>query len=434
MNASMLDPRGLVQEIDPKLYKVKSNMFPTLEVLDKISNGGKPKQPKLDYMVMFEDMPVDSLISPYYGGTVAGDTGFERYALVTPTNAWNPNSDQIRYHPQDHIYNPETMQEYEVVMTPTESILIYDGPKNDSGNYLTGMPTTLTGSAANRTAVGTILIKNVQPEPIKHFTEATVFPGSRVYFDAQDRDGHSTYQEPVYDCNFVESFEFMQEWDLESKEEWEVKYEFMKFDPVWVNNLQKQMQKEEFAALFGKKSYDVVGIENKAGDGREKRTMEGILSGTNTFVTYFQPQGMNERAYEKFYQGAIWEMFNAYGNIEDKIVYAGDNHMMAMANMLSNRRVVDMNLSKDKPIVMSTDTYEFMGKRIHFMQSNLFHLQKYRDWLFVWDPTEISYMEMRPKQERWLQLEEQRKVKRHYEHKWGLKMPKEMHNVLIRPY
>ena len=429
VTGTMRNPYEFVEQIDPKTYKVEPNIIPTLSILEHTRNAGKPNQPKLNYRMLMTDMQIDTLINPTFGSTVAG---YERFVRVTPTNAWNPNSAQIRYHCGDHIYNPETMQEYEVVMTPTESIKIQEGLDSDAANFLGSMNTSVTGSSATRTAAGTILLMNVQPFAIRHFTEATVYPGSKIYADGADRTGHATYQEALYDCNYVENFEFKQEWELESYEEFKVKFEDMKWSSTWKMNYEKQQIWENHAAIYGNKSYQVLGINGVTGNGHPKRTMQGILTGTQSFVTYYNPVGMSESAWEKMFQGLIWDQLNYYGDIEAKIIYAGDNVLKALANMLSNRRVVDMNLSADKAIVMSTNTYEFMGKRIQVAPFNEFHFGKYKDWLFAWDPTEINYYELVPRRESWLQLPHQRKVIRHYEHKFGITMPKEMNNVLLR--
>lgn len=379
-----IDPRAVEQDIAYSIKQLSPQATPFFSIVDKISKGKPPKGKKIWVAQehLFDD--VDYVSNVFLCGNA--DPKYSRFALLTVEQISRPDVRDIMYYqPQDMIYVEATGQVVEVWANPTSSIRIGLNA-NDYFTFDASMIGGQQGNVISTTPPGTILVRNVEPYPIRQFDKSWIIYQGRTIFESQDIEAVPTQRDLIYDCNFVEHKETLIQMTEDQKNIIKTKLSV----PDWTFNQKRDI--EEFkreierTLLFQTRSVDTTIPE------RPKYTMNGILSSIKTNVAYYDPDQIDAgEDFEKLIQWFMYEhayRYNPGGT--DKLWLFGGRALIKFNQSFANyRRTKDLSLSGK--VGFNITGYDFLGFTAGVIHCEAFDRRTdMSNWILVIDPALIE--------------------------------------------
>lgn len=378
-----IDPRLVEQDIAYSIRTLSPHATPLFSLLDKLSKGRKPISKKIwiaqDHL--FDD--VDYVSKTLLGSDV--DAKYSRFALLTVEQLSRPDLKSVMYYqPQDLIYIEATDQTVEVWANPSSSIRIGLG-SNDFFTFDASLVGGASGSVISTTPSNTILVRNVEPYPIKPFDTSWIVYQGRTIFESQDIEAVPTQRDIIYDCNFVEHKEKLIQMTEDQKNIIKTKLKV----PDWTFNQRRMIeefkQEIERTLMFGKRSVDATVPD------RPKYTMQGILESIKTNVAYYDKNITPGPEFERLIQNFIYEQAYRYNpGGKNKLWLVGSQALVKLNQSFADyRRTTTLDVSGKVGFnITRYDFIDFSAGIVHFpafdRRTNMSH------WILVIDPALIE--------------------------------------------
>lgn len=378
-----IDPRAVEQDIAYSIRQLSPHAAPLYSLLDKLSRGKEPKSLKIWVAQehLFDD--VDYVSNVKLGSSV--NPKYSRFALLTVDQISRPDVRDIMYYqPQDMLHIDKTGQEVEVWANPNSSIRIGLGA-TDFFTFDAALVGGAPGQQINTTPPGTILVRNVEPYPIKPFSSSYIIYHGRTIFESQDIEAVPTQRDIIYDCNFVEHKETLIQITEEQKDIIQTKFK----TPDWTFNQRRDLeefkQEIERTLLFQARSVDTTIPE------RPKYTMNGILNSIKTNVAYYDENIEAGPEFEKMIQWFIMEhafRYNPAGT--NKLFLMGIKALVKFNQSFANyRRSKDLAISGK--VGFNISGYDFLGYTVGIVPFEAFDRRtNMANWILVIDPALIE--------------------------------------------
>lgn len=380
-----IDPRMVEQDITFSIRSLSPYATPFLSIAQKISKGKPPKGKKIWVVQEHTFDDVDKVNRVLLGSTI--NPRYSRFALLTVEQISRPDvRDIVYYQPQDLLYLDATGDVVEVWANPVASRRIGLGP-NDFFTFDAELIGGTRGNIVSTTPPGTILVRNIEPVPLKPFTTSWFIYQGRTIFESQDIEATPTQRDKIWDCNFVEHKEKIIQMTEDQKSIIETKGKFSDWDYNQKRMIEEFKQEIERTLLFGVRSVDMTV------PGRPYYTMNGVLSSIKTNVAYYDPNIQAGEEFERLIQWFIYEHASRYNpGGRQKIAFCGGRFLMKFNQSFANyRRATTLKLSGE--VGFDISAYDFMNFTLALVHLEAFDRRtNMRDWCLVIDP---SLMQLR---------------------------------------
>lgn len=375
------DPRNIEDQIVGELRKANPSRFPLVALGQKIMKGPSPKNFKIWSRQFDRFDPWDTVSNVVLGSSVG--PSYETMALLTVSQATRPDlTNKMLYSPQERLIIAPTMQEVEVIMTPTSSIRISNG--YTTNDYLHGLPVGLTGNTDARTAPGTVLVKTLRGVPFKPFTRGDILYANYVSHELQPWEATPRHSDTIYTCQYVERIEGA----VSISEDMN----------GWLKRGQKFTDHGTLSHMIAEtKELMHNGIETQAifGEGSYQPTYEkstktnswGLIPQMKTHVTYFNPDTLdfesvvNSWLFEHAYETVV-------GDPHAKLFLCGEQFMFKFNNAMREFRSVSREGVLKQKIGLNVAEYNIMGYDMKLIPYQLFKRgTPFENWCLCIDPT-----------------------------------------------
>lgn len=374
-----IDPREIEEDIDGKIYQLEPNATP-LQYLSNII--GRGKSPNTHKVIVRQEFLFDNY--DFCSAATLGTGNNTRFARLTLDQPSRPMTNQFMYYePQDKFYIVQTGQVVEVVMTPSDSISIGVGTK------LSLSDTGLTGGTTTTSAAGTVVVRAINPEPVKTFTSSWVVYLGRTIYESQNIEAMSRMRDFVYDCNFVEHKEVVFNM-TEDQKKW-VKTKLS--PPDWDRNQTATMKEfkitVDYNALFSERMID------ETVPGRPKRHMNGLYHTVKTNVAVYDPYTVTD--FENMYSNFLFQQGFRYNPNDrySKMGICGGRFLFNFNKAFRDFRKTDsISPSKiGKEAGLDLETYVLPGQhRVTLTRSEALRMDTpMENWCFVIDPALMEW-------------------------------------------
>lgn len=372
-SSTTIDPKIVLEDINRNIRRLEPEATPLLSFTGHIGRGPKPKSHKIQVMQYHAFDNVDYCSKVILGKTVAANVA--RFALLTLDQASRPDTNSaMYYYPQDKMYIAATDQVVEVVMTPDATLQI------NGSDFSIG--TGMTGNTNTRTQDGTVLVKNIEPYPIKVFSTSDMAFLGRTIYESQDIEARSAQRDYIFDCNFVEHKEKV----LVFTEDQKNLVMTQGVVPDWTfqqrETISEFKKDVEFNMFWSEREYDATQ------SGRPKRHMRGLNKTIRTNVSYYDPAAIVD--FEAMLSNFMFEQAFRYNptGTKAKLGLAGGrvlyNFNMAFREYRRTTNLGDIG----KKIGLDAESYVIPGGFMLTMMRTEFLRQNtgWEDWMFVIDP------------------------------------------------
>ena len=419
-SSTSIDPKNVLEDIDTRIRNLDPNATPLLSLSSVISKGKTPKSHKIQVVEYHSRDQMD-----YCSTVVLGTAGYERFALMTLDQPSRPTmSTAMYYFVQDKMFIQATDQVVEVVMTPTSAI-------KQNGSELQ-LPVALTGSAVtNRTAPGTVVVRNTEARPMRTFAQSDIVFLGRTIHESQVIEAMSRQRDYLYDCNFVEHKEAVLDMTEDQKKLVTTKVGI----PDW--NFQQQETFKEFkqdveqTLWWGERSVDLTE------EGRPKRHMRGMHHSIRTNVAAYNPMSITD--YEEMFGNFMYDQAFRYNpNGISKMCYAGGRFLFNFNKAFREyRRTSSLDPSSVGKIAgMNIDSYMIPGgfKLGIVRNETLKQNTAFENWAYVIDPACLELRVVKDFNSRLYALDNERDVKIMIEWQGTMAHHTEQSHALLRTY
>lgn len=372
--STSVDPRRKEIDIDEKIRILHPEATPiqTAALTGLIRVGKAPISHKVEVM-QYDTADCNEFCSAVTLGT-GNNT---RFARLTLDQAQRPDLQQYMYYmPQEKFFIVETEQVVEVVMTPTAAIS-YQGNEFNFDN------TTLTGNTTNRSMPGTVIVRNIVPEPIKSFTTSHLIYMGYTAYEGQDYGAQPSQRDVLYDYNFVELKEKTIAMTADQKE--------------WIKTKGPndwQFQLEQAIAEMKMEVESTIMWSERSTEGTQNAPihhLRGFHQHLHTNVAFYDPENLED--FEMMFANFAYENGFRY-NASDKrrkIGICGSRYLFNFNYAFKDfRRTTSLMLNQD--VGFDIDTYKLPGgfelvlMRSEYLSQNT----KLENWLYVMDPTQAE--------------------------------------------
>lgn len=284
------DPRLMLEDLNTTFQTLDPNATPLHTLSDIIGKGAPPKALKVQTMQYNSFDNYD-----FCSAATIGTNNDTRFASMTIDQSTRPDvANYMYYYPQDKFYIVATGQTVEVVITPVASIPLANGTE------FAMQTTTLTGSTTTRSTAGTVVVRNIEAQPILPFTTSDIIYLGRTIREGQAIQAQSTMRDLVYDMNYVEHKEKVFAMTDDQKDFANMRSGVL---PDWTFQ-QREMFKEfkievEYNALFSERAFDDAVPNNPT------RHMRGLVNAIKTNVGFYNPYATTD--FEKMFNNFLWE-------------------------------------------------------------------------------------------------------------------------------
>lgn len=367
-----VNPDTIKRDVDEDVRSMQREQFPIIE-FSKIVGKGKPAINKKVEVMNHEAFDHWDEITATTIGTSGNSE--QRFMNITVAQRSRPQvNGNMFYTPQDTFHIAATGQKVICVMTPDYAYKVNGVEKTFS--------TALTGSGNTaRSAVGTIVVMNVEPDPIINFTTSEFLYTGRTIWESQDYEAKSSQEDVFFDYNFVETKDCLIT----------VTSDQLDFYNAYGTIGNFTWQQEQKLKNFKKECYYNLWFGKRAMEITEKDSpiyhLRGLIDSIKTNVTVYDPRYVND--FERLVSN--WMMDKAFRynpNDVKKVVYCGSN--FAKNFNLAFREFRRSELSDQSPSPgLNIRTYDFLDFSIKMMIDGTFATDtKYTDWAVCVDPLE----------------------------------------------
>jgi hypothetical protein len=373
-------PRSIVEDFEKSIHRLSPDAFPFQSLKTIFGSGPAPTGFKVTTTQLHDYDHFDSCASATMGTIGNNET---RYARFAPLQISRPetNGQVLAYDVQDILHIVETGQTVEVVVTPGDAVTL------KSGSSIT-LSTALTGNTTTRTNTGSIVVRNVEDAPLIAFTTGSdIINMGKTLYESQDKGTTSYYNDPIYDCNFLEHKEATLVFTEEQKNMIKTRWAQGDWDLQTESTVKRHKGNVERAFIWGERSFE--------GDRpRARRTMRGLFNAIQSNIAYYNPDSILD--YEIFMRdAAVQQLFRYNGDraTNKKFLLCGDvfaaNFSYAFKDyrrevtLNSPNATVSLNLSKYKIL----DKYELVVMPHSMLRTGT----KLENWAFVIDPSVCQF-------------------------------------------
>jgi hypothetical protein len=379
--STTIDPKNVAEDVNYRIMTLDPNATPLIWIGDKIGTGKAPVNHKI---VVQQYHSFDNF--DYCSATIMGGGAEARFARLTMDQVSRPDvSTFMYYYPQDKLYIVSTGQTVEVVMNPYDSIPYGTGTTKwafDAGSTL------IAGGSTTRSAAGTIIVRNIEPYPLKPFSTSDVIYLGRSIYESQKIEATSKQRDYVYDCNFVEHKEEVLIMTEDQKKWLKTKNGI----PDWTFQ-QKEMMKEfkmgvEFNAMFSEREVDYSIVD------RPKRHMRGLMNAIRTNVAYYNPATIVD--FESMYSNFLYEQAFRYNpNGYKKLAICGGRFLydfnIAFREYRQTVGISPGQVGKETGLDISSYVLPG-GHRVELTRSEVLRMNTpLEHWCFVVDPSLMEW-------------------------------------------
>ncbi|MEM1966496.1 MAG: hypothetical protein QXO86_01300 [Nitrososphaerota archaeon] len=386
--STTIDPRLVLEDIDLKIRTLSPEATPLQTLGEYLGRGPKPKSHRIMVIQEYGFDHYDYATNVVLGqdNTAAGGPNELRYASFTVLQASRPGArSQVYYGVQEKFYIVSTGDVVEVVMTPDASIQI--GPNSQRLQVTQALAqvgssnTQLVGTCAPNTVV----VRNIEPRPIRPFTSSDIIWLGRTIWESQDKEPPSHYRDVVFDVNFVEH----KETGLvmtEDQYKW-VQFRIGEFD--WTFQQRRELEEfkksVEYNAFFSERAFD------PNWGGRPKRHLRGLIHTIQTNVTVYDPFSVQD--FEAFFSNFLYSQAFRYNpNGPKKVAFCGARFLYNF-NMAFNQYRRETSLETKKKIGIDIETYVLPGGfELKLIRNDVFRQgTPLEHWCVVCDPLEAEW-------------------------------------------
>jgi hypothetical protein len=381
--STSIDPRLVLEDIDEKIRRLSPEQTPLQTLSEYLGRGPKPKSHRV---LVIQEYGFDHY--DYATNVVMGERDAtkdeRRYARFSVLQASRPGTAANMYYaPQDKFYIVATGDVVEVVMTPTESIQVGPQAFLSLSSALTGVNSD-TGFS-NVSAPGTVVVRNIQPRPLKPFTSSDIIFLGRTIWESQDKNPPSHQRDVVFSANFVEH----KETGLvmtEDQYKW-VQFRIGEFD--WTFQQRRELEEfkksVEYNAFFSERAFD------PNWGGRPKRHMRGLINTIETNVTVYNPFAIFN--FEAFVSNWLYtQAFRYNPNGPKKMAFCGPRFLYNF-NMAFAQYRRETALDTKRKIGLDIQTYHLPGGfELKLVLNGIFRVgTPLEHWCVVIDPVEAEW-------------------------------------------
>lgn len=368
-----VDPTIVVEDLDSRVRRLEPEATPMLTLSNEIGRGPAPKSHKIKVMQYHAHDNLDYCSSVTLSSSV--NTNYSRFALMTLDQASRPLvSDEMYYYPQDKFFIVSTGQVVEVVMTPDATVQV-------NGSDFT-VPAVISGNTTTRTSADTVLVRNVEPYPIKTFTASDVVFLGRTIEESQDIEATPHQRDFVFDCNFVEHKEKVLIFTEDQKNLVMTKGQ----TPDWT------FQQKEMLSEFKKEVESNFYWSERQMEARTSRRpirhMRGLFNTIRTNVMYYDPATVTD--FEQLLANFMHEQAFRYnpGARYEKLGLAGSRVLFNFNMAFREYRRTSGLDNLGKKVGLDIDTYSFGPYRLGMVRNEALRQNtNMEDWMFVIDPS-----------------------------------------------
>jgi hypothetical protein len=371
--STTVDPKIVMEDISNTIRRLEPEATPMQSLSNWIGRGTPPKNHKIQVIQYHAFDHFDFCSTVVLGSSI--DAGYGRFARLTLDQASRPDVNTTMYYqPQDKLYIAETGQTVEIWMTPTSTRRIGLGT-TDFYSTVAGF----SGDGTTTTAAGSVIVRNINPDPIKSFTTSDIVYMGRTIHESQVIEATPAQRDYVFDCNFVEHKEQV----IEMTEDQRDLITMKGVAPDWT------MQQREMIIEF-KKSVEFNAVLSSAEvdltvPGRPMRHMRGLLDTIKTNVAFYNPASVSN--YENLLIDFVYNQafrYNPGGT--KKFAICGAEFFKNFNKTFSQYRTTNTLDLKEK-VGFNVQAYYFGNYQLNIIQSELFRQgTKFQDWCMVFDP------------------------------------------------
>lgn len=375
-SSTTASPRSIVEDFEKYIHKLSPDAFPFQTLRTVFGKGPSPKGFKITTTQLHEYDHFDSCTSATMG--TAGNQEL-RYARFAPQQLSRPDTrgQVLAYDLQDNLFIVETGQTVEVVTTPGGTVTLKSGASLQ-------LTTALTGDTATTSAAGSIVVRNVEDAPLVSFAGgATIINMGRTLEESQDKGLTSYYEDPIYDCNFLEHKEATLIFTEEQKNLIQTRWAKGDWDLQTEATTNRHKRNVEHTILWGERAFE--------GD-REYpiRKMRGLYNAIQSNVAYFDPNQILD--WEQFLiEHSIHQAFRYNGERakNKKFVICGDAIAAKLSYAFKDYRRLTELKSPNLDVSLNLDTFSVLGKyELVIMKHSMFRTgTNLQNWMFIIDPT-----------------------------------------------
>lgn len=371
-------PRSIEEDFEAKIRKLGPNQYPLQGLSTIFGTGAAPKGLKIVTNQLHTYDPVDKIDLGRMGASGDSET---RYAVVKPLQISRPETaNSLLYDVQDKFYIAETGNVVQVVMTPTSSITLNDGSELNLSTTILA-----NGAVTNRTAPGYIAIRNVQPYPLRTIpaSGSTIMNQGRTIWESQRIQAQSQYNDPIYDCNFVEHKERVLIFTDEQKNLMQSKHSTPDFNVQQEQTMDNMKIDVEMNAFFSERAMET-------NSPRAMRHMRGLVNAIQTNISVYNPNSIldYETLIGDFMLHQAFKYNNPAGGYK-KIAICGDKFAQNFSRAFKEyRREPSVNI-QNKYAGLNVSKYHVNDKfELVIMPNSILRTGTiWQDWCFVIDPT-----------------------------------------------
>ncbi len=376
-----LNPFDIYLDIDESIREINPWLTP-LQTLSRLIGRGKP--PKSHKVLVRQYFPYDNFdfVSSAKFGNPA--LGHQRLALLTIENRNRIGAPGTPYYyPQDMIYIVESDQ---VVMVVANEETAYQV----GGQAFSITDPNLFGdnNPHSTTPPGTILVRTLNPVPIKQFQSSDIIIMGRTIWESQPIGATPKIRDFVYDCNFVEHKEAVIEMTQDQKEWVETRFKVPNWEWEQEQMINEFKREVEMTAYFSEREVETVA------NGRLKRHMRGLIHTIQTNRAFYDPATVTD--FEALVSNFLYQQVYRYqvGSMK-KLMLAGPMFLYNFNRAFREYRRTSSINAKDIGKEAGLDIQKYIipgGYDINIVRNDIFRLQtKMEHWAVVIDPTLMEW-------------------------------------------
>ena len=376
-STTSVNPKNVMEDISEDIRVLEPEATPLLSLGNIFGTGAAPKSHKVQVREYDAFDHFDYASNMVLGS--ATDPRYSRFALLTLDQPSRPDIPGVMlYSPQDKLFIGATGQTVEVVMTPTDSLIM-----SLDGQSRLSLPAALTGGTATTTAAGTVLVRNITSDapiiPIPARGSDVIYT-ARTIFESQKIQATPWQRDLIYDCNFVEHKEAVVNM-TEDQAKW---VKTLGRRPEW-DFEQEQTFKDfkksiEYALIFNERAFDGTV------PGRPKRHMRGLYNAIKTNVAVYNPQAVQDfrKLVLNFF---VNQGFRYNPNGKNKVIMCGQQFLINFNEAFQD--AVRLT-GKEKSVGLDIDTLIIPGGyNVKLATTEILRQgTPFENWCFVIDPKE----------------------------------------------
>jgi hypothetical protein len=377
--STTIDPRIVEEDVDSRIHQLEPNATPLQTLSGLIGRG---KSPQTHKVIVRQEFLFDNY--DFCSAATIGTGNDVRFARLTLDQPSRPLTSQFMYYePQDKFYIVNTGQTVEVVMTETDSISINKGVKFSTPN------TGLTGGTTSTTLAGTVLVRAINAEPIKNFTNSWVIYLGRTIYESQNIEAMSRIRDLVYDCNFVEHKEAVFIMTEDQKKWVKTKLSVPDWDRQQTATMKEFKVTVDYNALFSERWIDET-IPT-----RPKRHMNGLYHTIKTNIAVYDPYSLTD--FENMFSNFLFQQAFRYNPNDrySKLGICGGRFLFNFNKAFREfRRTDSIGPTKiGKEAGLDLETYVLPGQhKVNLIRSEALRMDTPMEhWCFVIDPALMEW-------------------------------------------